>query len=791
VFQLRYPALPADFPPLKTLNTFPNNLPAQLTSFIGREKEIEAARSLLAKTRLLTFTGSGGSGKTRLALQVGAEVLEEYTDGVWLVELAALTEPGLLSSTVAQALGVKEQPGQTVQKMLLDSLKSKSRLLLLDNCEHFLSACAQLVAVLLRSCPNIKVLATSREALGIGGEQSYRVPSLTSPDPKQKATPESLSQYEAVRLFIDRACSHKPDFAVTNANAPALAQLCYQLDGIPLALELAAARVRSLSVEDINTRLDHRFRLLTGGDRAALPRHQTLRALIDWSYDLLTGQEKALLGRLCVFAGGWTLAAAEQVGAKESIEEWAVFDLLTSLADKSLALVEERGGSARYRFLETVRQYGRERLMESGEQEAVGKRHRDYFLAFAAAAEPQLIGADQGEWSARLEAEYENLRAGLEWSLGEGNATACLRFCGALWRYWWTRGHYAEGREWCVRSLVAVGSKERTRERSAVLTVAGILANFQGDYASARAYHEESLMIEGEIGSQHGIATSLSNLGSTAFIPGNYASARSYYEESLTICRNIGDQSGIAIALCNLGTMARIQDDYASARACYEESMMIEREIGDRNGIATLLGNLGILADDQGDYASAHVFYEESLTIFREIGSPYGIATSLSNLGSVAFIPGDYASARAYHEESLTIFRNIGDQSGIAIALSNLGNVAHIQDDYASASACYEESLTIRREIGHRSGIAESLEEFASLSAQESRTKQAAALWGAAAALREQIGAPLPPSDRETYERDVAQARQVMGEEAFTAAWEEGRAMTIEKAVEYALREEK
>ncbi len=677
VYQLLHPALPADFAPLNSLDNpeLPNNLPPQVTSFVGREKEIREVKSLLGKTRLLTLSGSGGCGKTRLALQVAAEVLEDFPEGVWLVELAALTDSALLASTVAQSLGIKEQSGQTIQQTLSDSLKSKTLLLLLDNCEHLLSACAHLTASLLRSCPQVKVLATSREALGIGGEQSYRVPSLTSPDLKQKATPQSLSQYEAVQLFIDRACFHKSDFAVTNSNAPSLAQLCHRLDGIPLAIELAAARVRSLPVEEINTRLDHRFRLLTGGDRAALPRQQTLRALIDWSYDLLTLQEKLLLGRLSVFAGGWTLTAAEAVcvgesSFGESLEDWEVFDLLTSLADKSLVLSEERSGSASYRFLETVRQYGFDRLSDSGESEAVRARHRGFFLSFVEEAEPQLRGGEQGEWLDLLEAEHENLRSALEWSMVAKRAEECLRLCGALWRFWFTRGYLSEGREWCARALGTAGAEERTSERAKVL-----------------------------------------------------------------------------------------------------------------NGV-------GVLAYTQGDDGSAQAFYEESLTIFREIGDLRGIATSLNGLGHVSYDQGDYGSARTFYEESLTIFREIGDLRGIALSLNNLGFVSSSQGDYSSARTFYEESLTIFREIGDRRSIALSLEVFARLAAKNSRSEQDAVLWGAAEALRRQIGAPLPPDEREEHERDVAQMRQSLGEEAFSAAWVAGGAMTLEQAIALALEQE-
>ena len=667
ISQLLHPDLPADFPPLKSLDNpeLPNNLPPQVTSFIGREKEILEVKSLLGKTRLLTLSGSGGCGKTRLALQVAAEVLEDFPEGVWLVELAGLSDPGLLASTVAQALHIKEQAGQTIQQTLLEGLKSKAPLLILDNCEHLLSACAQLVAVLLRSCPNVRVLATSREGLGIGGEQSYRVPSLTSPDLKQKATPHSLSQYEAVHLFIDRACFHKPDFAVTNANAPALAQLCHHLDGIPLAIELAAARVRSLPVEEINTGLDNRFRLLTGGDRAALPRQQTLQALIDWSYDLLTASEKLLLCRLCVFMGGWTLPAAEQVGAGQSttgetIEDREVFDLLTGLADKSLVLTEEQGGSARYRMLETVRQYGRDRLVESEGSEAARARHRDCFLALAEAAEPKLLGAEQAEWLNRLEAEHENLRAALDWSLGEKNAVEALKLCGALWRYWSNRGYLSEGREYCERASETAGGEETTKERAKALNGAGVLASEQGDYGSACVYHEESLAIR----------------------------------------REIGDRGDIAYSLSGLGIVAYEQGDYAPAQAYYEESLAIYREIGERRGIANSLGNLGNVASEQGDYGSARTYYEESLSIMREIGDRRGIAYSLNWLGDLVFKQGDYGFTYACYEESLFIMREIGDRKGILYLLYAFANVAAVKSRSEQTVALWGAADALRKEIG-------------------------------------------------------------------------------------------
>ena len=506
VFQLLHPALPSEFPPLKSLDNpeLPNNLPVQVTSFIGREKEIEAVETLLSKTRLLTLTGSGGCGKTRLGLQVAADVLENYPDGVWLIELAPLADPALVPQAVAQALNVSEEPGKPLLPTLVAALKAKRLLLVLDNCEHVLDACSRLVDALLRACPGVGVLASSREGLGIAGETVYRVPSLSLPDPKQTATPASLNLYEAVRLFVDRARAALPGFVVTNANAPALASVCHRLDGIPLAIELAAARVRSLSVEEINNKLDNRFRLLTGGSRTALPRQQALRALIDWSFDLLNAQEKMLLCRLSVFAGGWTLQAAEAVGVGESltgesIEDWEILDLLTSLVDKSLVLAQTQRETTRYGLLETVRQYVRDRLTESGESLVVRTRHANYFLTLAEEVKPKMRGMEQVQWMGVLEEEHDNLRQALAWYAEDAQDAEAggkgLRLAAALFELWKTHGHLSEGRERLHTLLAHPTRQEPTSARAQALAEAGWLAYMQDDYVQTRVLLEKSLVV--------------------------------------------------------------------------------------------------------------------------------------------------------------------------------------------------------------------------------------------------------------------------------------------------------
>ncbi|MGC4045457.1 MAG: tetratricopeptide repeat protein [Armatimonas sp.] len=791
IYQLIHPDLPKDFPTLKSLDSIalPNNLPQQVTSFIGREKELAEVRGRLAKTKLLTLTGAGGSGKSRLALQTAADLLEAFPDGAWLVELAPLADSNLVVSTVASVLGVKEEPSKPILTTLTDSLREKTLLLVLDNCEHVLDASAKLADTLMRSCPGVKILATSREGLGIAGEAAYRVPSLSLPEPKQAQTAESLSQFEAVQLFIERAVQTQPNFAVTNANAPALASVCFRLDGIPLAIELAAARARSLSVEEINNKLDQRFRLLTGGSRTALPRQQTLRSLIDWSYDLLNEAEKALLCRLSVFAGGWTLESAEVVCSGEVVEDWEVLDLLTSLCDKSLAIAEEQVGVTRYRLLETVRQYARDLLLESREGETYRSRHLDCFLELAEAAELEFQGANQGQWLNRLEVEHENLRAGLDWSLGEGQegAKKTLRFCGALMRFWESRGYLSEGRDWCTRALNAPEGQEHSKVRARALITSSTLAYRQGDYGMADTCSQESLAISRELGDQGGIADSLGDLGVIATTQGDNASARAYMEESLTIFREMGDSDRISRVLNNLGTVARRQGDYAASHVYYEESLALRRKMGDRGGVAMSLGNLGINAQHHGDLVAARAFYEESLAIYRELGSRTFIASALNHLGYLAQHQGDYASARALYEESLTLHRDMGNRGGTADSLSDLGMVAYLQGDYESARTYLHESLAIYQETGSRLGIAKSLEGFARLANREGKPEQAVRLWGATEALREQIRAPVPPSERDDYEKELDQARQILGAVAFDAAWQEGRAMPLKKVVEIAL----
>ena len=778
VAQLLHPELPREFPALKSLDFIPNNLPLQLTSFIGREREFTEIKRLLSTSppaplrlgegspsgrgevspRLVTLTGSGGCGKTRLSLQVGADLSDEFSDGVWLIELAPLSDSALVTQAVTSTLGVREQPGRSLLETLLDYLQSKQLLLIFDNCEHVLSACAQLTDNLLKRCPKLKILANSREALGIAGESNYPIFPLPLPEVRPQSSGKTnnwsaLAQCESVRLFVERATAVLPTFAITSQNALAIAQICQRLDGIPLAIELAAARVKALSVEQITARLDDSFRLLTGGSRAALPRQQTLRAAMDWGYDLLSEPERALLRRLSVFASGFTLEAAEAVVSEPTkglslwVQDSEVLDLLTRLVDKSLVLVEERREETRYRLLETVRQYARDKLLEAHEPEIFRRRHRDYFLKISEHAETKLQGQEQTVWLKRLEREHDNLRAALEWSLASRETDLALRLVGALWFFWHVHGDWSEGRRCLEESLVASHGSESVAVRAKVIHGSGVLAWRQGDYERATALVEQSWALYRELGDTR----------------------------QLAYCPNV------------LGLIAHHQGDDARAVRLLEESLTLFRELNDKRGIAYALNILGLIAHRQGDNERAAQFCEESLRLRRELGDQRGVALVLRLLGGVVLHRGDLKTSAALYKESLGVFRELGDKWGIADSLRQLGRLAHYLGDARQSETLLKESLMRQRELGNKDGIASCLEGLGGVACTRKELERALTLFGAAEALREQIGAPLPLAERADYEHQVSMARAGFGECA--AVWAQGHAMALEQAIEYALQD--
>jgi len=695
-----------------------SNLPASTTSFIGREKERDEIIHLMAKSRLVTLTGVGGIGKSRLSIQTASALLNDFPDGTWLVELAPLADPALVSQIIVNTLGLLEQANRSPQTILTDFLQSKHALLILDNCEHLIQACAQLVEMLLRACPDLKILATSREALNIAGESLYLVPTLTIPD-SLNATLDSLSESEAVQLFLERAQSTLTGFALTEENAPAITQVCRQLDGIPLALELAAARVKLLRVEEIAAGLDDRFGLLTSGSRTALPRHQTLQALIDWSHDLLTETERVMLRRLSVFAGGWALEAAEQVAGNRwheevenapvshSLQTMEILDLLTSLVNKSLITAESQPGQeTRYAMLETIRQYASEKLIQAGEGELLRKRHVAYYVDLAERAEPNLRARDMVLWLDHLEAEHENIRSALEWAL-EGDIEAELRLASALLWFWHIRGHKNEGVEWLERALSIEAmdheGQPRTPQRASIrgkaLNASGSLMVMNQEIARAPVRLEESLALFKELGpaGKQGMATAVLRL---AILPSARGRTKDMLLQSLAWFREIGDKFGVAETLLQLSGLVQ-NDDHQQAVLFIEEKLALSREIGDQDGIASALSSLADLALSQDDYGQAIPLYAESLAAFRTVKNLAAVSMTLGSFGDVFFWQGNYGQAAKTYEEALAFVQELGYRFHIAFYLYSLGILAWFQGEYSRAMHQVSRSHPIFRDIGH------------------------------------------------------------------------------------------
>ena len=747
VFELLAPDLPAGFPPLRTLESRPNNLPVQPTPLVGREREVGDVRGriLAPEVRLLTLTGPGGTGKTRLALQAAADLLEEFEDGVLFVELATITDPRLVASTFAQALDVRESGDQTLIEGVKDYLKDKRLLLVVDNFEQVLEA-APLVGELL-SAPRLKALATSRIPLGVYGEHEYAVPPLAVPDPKRLPGLEALSQYEAVRLFVERARAARLDFTLTDENASAVAEICARLDGLPLAIELAAARVKLLSPRAMLGRLGRRLKLLTGGARDLPERQRTLRGAIEWSHTLLDEGEKTLFARLAVFSGSRTLEAVETVCDAEGDLPVDAIEGVSSLLDKSL-LRQEEGPEEEPRFvmLETIHEYAREKLDESGEAEEIGRAHAEYFLALAEEAE--LTGMEQARWMERLEGEHDNLRVALSWSLEGEDPELGLRLAGALSHFWFVRGYWSEGRGWLEEALDGnTGALPEARAKA--LRVLASLAVEQGDFER----------------------------GGT--------SAR----EALTLYRGLGDQKGVADSLCELGWASLYQGDYERAEALYEEGLAAARQSNDAWSIGFALNALSALISDRGDYERAEALWEESLALGRKVGDRQRVRAVLINMGHVTSARGDFERAGALLEEGLAMSRESKDLYTNTTALLGLGIVETRRGDHGRAKMLLEEGLVLSRKLGSMVNAAEILETLAEMAGALGYGTRAARLWGAADTLREVTGSPWAPLERRLHEPYLAAVRSGVDEADWRAAWEEGRAMTLEDAIAYALED--
>ncbi|PYO39393.1 MAG: XRE family transcriptional regulator, partial [Gemmatimonadetes bacterium] len=663
-------------------------LPVPLTSFVGREHGVAEVRGLLGTTRLLTLTGPGGVGKTRLALRVAQAVVEVDEAPVAFVDLAPLADPAQVPAAVARVLGVREQPPRPLLDTLREALRPRRLLLVWDNCEYLLAASAELVDGLLRACPGLRLLATSREPLDVAGETTWPVPPLGVPNlPSLSAWERLAEESEAVRLFIERAGAARPDFELSERNAQAVAEVCVRLDGIPLAIELAAARVPVLTPEQLAARLDDRFRLLVGGSRSALPRQQTLRATVDWSYDLLAEPERRLFDRLSVFAGGWSLEAAEAVGAGDGVDPSGVLDLLGRLVAKSLVVADPGPeGAMRYRLLETIRAYGREKLHEAGEEAALGQRHLDWCLALAERAEPELLGRNQAAWLDRLETEHDNLRAALRWCLESGDGETGLRLAGALGRFWFVRGYLSEGSRWFEQLFALPSTMTAEDARAKALSAAGLLAAVRGDHERAGRFLEEALALWRELGDKHRIARSLNNLGGLAYQQGEYRTARCWYEEALALWREVGDQRGIANQVISLGVLARQEGDYQQAAQLCEGALALFEERGDQEGIALASMVLGAVAHNRGDTERAQALLKESLIVFSELGDKSNIAECLELLAGLASAQGQPIRAARLCGSAQALIESIGLTPAPADRYQYERNVAAVRASLGEAA---------------------------------------------------------------------------------------------------------
>jgi non-specific serine/threonine protein kinase len=783
---------PKQEPASSTSNQPKTNLPIPLTSFIGREKDVERIQRRLAEHRLVTLIGVGGIGKTRLSQQVATQVIDQYANGVWLVEFAALDDPRLVPQSVATVFGIQQGADHSgLVETLVHFFQSKTILLILDNCEHVLDACAGLADQLLRNCPHLKILATSREALGITGEALYPVPSLTIPDVQQVSLLERLNDYESIRLFRERAQLVRMDFALKVENASSVTQICSRLDGIPLAIELAAVRIQMLSAEQIAKQLDQCFHLLTGGSRTALPKHQTLQASIDWSHNLLSKPERVLFRRLAVFAGGWTLEAAQAVCVGDSINADTILDVMTQLGNKSLILVKRvQSQERRYHILETIRQYASEQLLKAGESEQLRNQHLDFFLRWAERVEAQVRGPQQLEWLDQLDAELDNLRAALEWSLTQAeHGEASLRLSSALLSFWSQRGHVSEGRVWLDRALT--GSAVPDAVRAKALHAAGYLARLQGDTMTARALLEASTELWRALGpaDSSGLAETLASLAEAMRRLGDPAAARSLASEAIALCREQGKHWVLAYSLSMLSWAIRDQDDYALAKSTINESIALWQTLGDPWGLELATRCLCDIAVREGDYEASQNHAAEFITIARRLGDTEGIALALENLGIAAINLGDRRQAKTYFQESFEMFQELGNKTGQAICLYYFGYLAHFEDDNQAARTFFEQELALARTTGPLWLGAQALSGVAAVAAAKGQAWRAARLWGAADARAEAAATYEDAADAQFNRRVEALIVAQIGEAGFAAARTEGRGMTFEQAADYALEE--
>lgn len=737
------------------------NLPVKLSDFIGREREAGEVRKLLSDHRLVTLTGAGGSGKTRLSIKVANKLLNEFEEGIWFIRFAPLSDSELVPQAIASTLGVRETKKQPIVDGLVEHIKDHHSLLIFDNCEHLIDTCAQLTEMLLQHCPKVKILATSRESINLPGEVVWTVPPMSLPEPRPWRNPSNgeialpaYQQSEAVQLFLNRAALVSPDFELTMDNGSWVVDICRRLDGMPLAIELAAARVRALSVQQIAERLDDRFNLLIGGSRTAPARHQTLLATLDWSYALLSEIERKVLQRLSVFAGGATLEAVESVCVGEGVEAGQVLDTLSQLVDKSLVVAGQRSSKIRYSLLETIRQYANEKLIQSGEFDKTKDRHLNYFVEWAETANAGLTGTDQSDWLNRFEIGHDNLRAALEWCAGNGkDIEAWLRLAGSCGRFWRFRGHLNEGRARLSAVLAHDGAQNRTIHRAHALLCAGQLAYYQSDFPVVETLAKEALSIHRELGNEgrRMLARTLDLLGENATETGDHETAPAYFQEALDLFRELDDTRGIGDMHMQIGWGFMRSGKLQKARENLEQAQSIMRELGSQRDLGFGYSGLGEVAIREGEYERAKSLLEEGLSLARNIKDRWMIATMFGSLGWVALNQNNLTEMRKVVRESLALRTELGDQGGTAWCLEKLAHVAFIEDQY-------EKSVEI---------------------------------FGAAAALRAPLDSVIDNADLPEYKRLIADLRSALGKDTFDSAWAKGESEPLEEIIELALAESK
>lgn len=778
-------ALPSAPAPAPT----PTNLPTPLTSLIGRQTELATIGDLLHRPggRLVTLAGPPGVGKTRLALAVAAGAMDAYPDGVWFIELAPVSDPALIGQSAASILGLQEAPGRAPATALAEHLRARRALLMLDNCEHIVYGCARFADALLRAAPQVCILATSLEPLGIAGEQVYRVSVLTAPDPRRREAVATLMQYDSVKLFVERATAVHSSFEVSSANAEAVAQVCYHLDGVPLAIELAAARVRGMKVEQIAQHIDSRFRLLTGGSRTDTPRHQSLRATIDWSHTLLSEQDASVFRRLAVFNGGWSIEAAEAVCATGGVSPADVLDALFGLVDKSLIAMDDRGAETRYHMLETIHAYARDRLLDAGEAEAAEDRRLAFFVQWVEATMPAMDDPKVGEALACLETDLSNLRAALEWSLAN-DVEAGLRLAGAMGAFWWMRGHRVEGVDW-LRRLLAPASPPTSARARALRCGADLLFVAEGNAAQeSRIWLEESLAIERQLGDLAGEADTLLELGRWAQFQTDWQAAGEFFAASVQASERLGDRARVVRALNQQGGTYYLQGDMPAARTAYRECLRMYREMGQPQAAWWPLGNLGSVALAVGDLAEAASWCEQTLAILREMGEHTSSGTAgwmLRTLCEIAARQGRYDAAQEYLDQCLALEQCPAADPEAGLNRLNVAFLAYCQGDYNAAATAYGAALALLKAQKVYSMLA--VEGLARAAGMQGAARQAVVLFGAAAAMREANGMRPQPIEQADNERAMAAVRAQLDEDAIAEAWAAGRALTSDQAVAYAL----